>query len=160
MGAMPNRVHKYAQTYDRHGRHDTELEDMACRRLASVILLQAAADWITLLNHNAKYGDDKPRPYVSNIGTYTSIADFVRGSVLGQVCCAIVELEPETIVEKLWKWKATFDRTGKIPTQVYKAGVIDSTLNNAERCRQYRERMRKQKQHPPCRYDRQWEDTK
>lgn len=156
--AKHNAVHKHLTSYDQHGTHSYAWEDEACRRLAAVILLQTTSDYITLLNHEAKYrkaGIDT-MPYDTKIGSYKELSDFVRGTQLGHICCGLVGLEPEIIVERYAKWKRTFDKTGAIPTQVYKVGVIE-TIDDSERCARYRERMRQRAKHPPCRYDRDWE---
>ena len=159
--AKHNVVHKYLGSYDRHEEHHTAWEDEACRRLAAVILLQATSDYITLLNHEAKCrkeGIDE-MPYNTQIGSYKELSDFVRTTRLGHICCGLVGLEPEIIVERYAKWKRTFDKTGAIPTQVYKVGVIE-TIDNSDRCARYRERMRRQEKYPPCRYDKKWEVKK
>ena len=153
-------VHRHTGSYDKHGNHNNLQEDEAVRRLAAVILLQTVSDWISLLHEEKRQQEGKRVAYPSQYTSYKDIDLFVRGSLLGRVCCGIVDIEPDIIMERMKKWKTTFDRTGKIPTQVFKTGLVESVVTDNERSsirvRDY-DRWWRLQQRPPCRYEQELE---
>ncbi len=150
-GHTPRKVvHLYTSSYENHGIHHYSAEDEAVRRLAAMILLQSTADYVTLLRNDEKRKNGKRVTENIHITTHREIEQFVESTMLGRVCCALVDLEPETITEKMRSWKTTYERTGKIPTQVYKIG--EAPLSERERSARKRERRRRN----PCEYDPPW----